>query len=155
MDAYRANHSVFNFAALSIDALLKRHELKELKSVLVPLATVQRFKQDTRILTMVGSFLDCSGVTSPCLLEETSLDEGTSEGTQQLIGTLLELECSRGRAVGHLLSSVITLDCNVKLVRHSSVLPSLMLPSALATEAYQLPFNPAGSCVFATVCRLS
>ena len=40
------------------------------------------------------------------------------------------------------------LDCNVKLVRNGSILPSITLPSALAMEAYQLPFDPVGSSVF-------
>ena len=97
---------------------------------------------------MVGSFLDCSGVTSTRLLEEASLNEGASEGTRQVVGTILELEHSRERAVSHLPSSTIMLDCNVKLVRHGSILPSITFPSALATEAYQLPFDPAGSNVF-------
>ena len=64
------------------------------------------------------------------------------------MGTLLELECSRGRAVGHLLSGAITMDCNMKLLYQHSLLPSLMLPSALATEAYQLLFDPLGSNLF-------
>ena len=41
---------------------------------------------------------------------------------------------------GHLLSSAITLDCN-KLVRHNALIPCL-------SQAYQLPFDPAGSNVF-------
>ena len=61
---------------------------------------------------------------------------------------LLELECLRGQAVGHLLSGVIITDCNMKLLHRQSLLPSLMLPSALATEAYQLPFDPSGSSLF-------
>ena len=97
---------------------------------------VQRFKQDACVLTMVGSFLDCSGATLTHLVEEASRNEGTSEGTRQLVRTVLELEHSRGWAVGHLLSSAIMLDCNVKLDRHGSLLPSMALPSALATEAY-------------------
>ena len=72
----------------------------------------------------------------PRLIEETSLDETASEDTRPLVGTLLEFDRSIGRAVGHLLSSTIMLDCNVKLVRHGSILPSITLPSALATEAY-------------------
>ena len=61
---------------------------------------------------------------------------------------VLELECSRGRAISHLLSSAIMLDCNIKLVRRNLLLPSMVLPSALATEAYQLPFDSALSNVF-------
>ena len=97
---------------------------------------------------MVRPFFACSVATLTHLLKEESLTEGESEGTQQLVRTLLELERSRGQAVGHLLSSAITLDCNDKLVRHGSLLPSMALPSALATEAYQLPFDPAGSSMF-------
>ena len=91
MDTYYINHSVFNFAALSLDAPLKARKLKEPELVSAPLATVQRFEQDARILTMIGSFLECCGATSTRLLEEVSLDEGT----QQLIKTFLELEHSR------------------------------------------------------------
>ena len=40
------------------------------------------------------------------------------------------------------------MDCNIKLIRHGALLPSMMLSSALATEAYQLPFDPSGSNVF-------
>ena len=76
------------------------------------------------------------------------LEDGASEGTSQLVGTLLQLERSRGQAVGHLLSGAITTDCNMKLVRWQSLLPSLMLPSTLATEAYQLPFDPSESSLF-------
>ena len=36
----------------------------------------------------------------------------------------------------------------MKLVRHGVLLPLLMLPSAMATEAYQLPFVTMGSSVF-------
>ena len=50
----------------------------------------------------------------------------------------------------HLLSSAIILDCNIKLVRCNVLLPSLALPSALATEAYQLTFDPSRFNVFGT-----
>ena len=100
----------------------------------VSLVNIQRLEQD--IMTMIGSFLDCSGATSTCLLEEAMLEEGASEGTCRLVGTLLELEHSRGRAVGHLLSGVITMDCNLKLLRRKALLPSLLLPQVVATEAY-------------------
>ena len=43
------------------------------------------FEQDAQVLTMVGSFLDCSGVTSTCLFKEVSRNEGASEGTRQLV----------------------------------------------------------------------
>ena len=93
------------------------------------------------MLTMVGSFLDCLGATSTRLLDEAILKEGASEGTCQLVGMLLELEhCEGRRAVGHLLSSTIMMDCNMKLIHRNA-----LLPSALATEAYQLLFDPSGS----------
>ena len=40
------------------------------------------------------------------------------------------------------------LDCNVKLARCGSLMPSMALPFVLATEAYQLLFDPTGSDVF-------
>ena len=95
-----------------------------------------------------GSFLDCSGVMSTHLLDEAILDEGMSEGTCRPVGMLLELEHPRGWAVGHLLSSTIMMDCNLKLIHHNVLLPSMILSCVLATEAYQLPFNPLGSTVF-------
>ena len=51
MDAYQVHHSMFNFAASSIDAPLQVRQLKEAESHSVPLATVQRFEQDVQILT--------------------------------------------------------------------------------------------------------
>ena len=96
MDAYCINCSISYFVPLSIDVTLKACELKELESVSVLLATVQRFEQDACILTIVGSFLNCSVVTSNVHLEQASFDEGTLEGTRQLIRILLELEHSRG-----------------------------------------------------------
>ena len=90
-----------------------------------------------------GSFLDCSGTTSTHLLEEAILEGGASIGTCQLVETLLELEGSRGRAVSHMLSSAITIDCNKKLICRNA-----LLPSALATEAYQLLFDPSESGLF-------
>ena len=46
------------------------------------------------------------------------------------------------------MSSAITMDCNLKLIHHNALLLSMMLPSALATEAYQLLFDPSGSSLF-------
>ena len=50
--------------------------------------------------------------------------------------------------MGHLLSSAITMDCNFKVIRRNALLPSMMLPCALATEAYQLLFSPMGLSIF-------
>ena len=70
-----------NFAASSTDVPLKAHKLKEVESLSVSWAAMQSFEKDACILTMVGSILDCSGVTSTHLLEEASFGEGMSEGT--------------------------------------------------------------------------
>ena len=60
---------------------LHAHDMREVEFVSVPLNTVQQFEQDSQVLTMVGSFLDCSGVTLTRLLQEASYDESASEGT--------------------------------------------------------------------------
>ena len=63
MDAYCINGSIFNFTASSLDVPLKARELGKPESVLIPLRMVQRFEQHAWVLTMVGSFLGCSGAT--------------------------------------------------------------------------------------------
>ena len=88
---YRLGHEVFSF----VDAPLWVRELKEQDSLTVSLPTIQRLEQDSSLMTMKGSFLDCSGITSTRLLEEAMLEEGALEGTCRLVGTLLELERSR------------------------------------------------------------
>ena len=149
MDAYRVGKSVFSFAATSIDVPFRTCKLKEQDSLSLPLSMVQRLEQDSRVLTMMGSFLDCLGAMSTCLLEEVILDKGALEGTCQLVGILLELQRSRGgQAVSHLLSSMIMMDCNLKFICRGALLPCMMLPCALATEVYQLLFDPSGSSVF-------
>ena len=40
------------------------------------------------------------------------------------------------------------MDCNMKLTHRNAPLPSMILPSVLATEAYELPFDPLGSSLF-------
>ena len=105
MDTYCVNRTLFNLGASNIDTPLKACDVQEAEFV-----SVQLFEQDVQVLTMMGYFLDCSSTTSTCLLEEVSHDEGTSEGTRQLVRMLLDLERSRGQVVGHLLSSAITLD---------------------------------------------
>ena len=63
MEAYRVSCSVFNFAALTDDSHLKARDVWEVEFVSLPLNTIQRFEQDSYVLTMVGSFLDCCRVT--------------------------------------------------------------------------------------------
>ena len=128
---------------------LKVHKLREAESVSVPLSMVQRFEQDTHILTMVGSFrlFQCNLASPPHGGEWRQV---LMRACRRACDSLLQC-CnphSRGSAVCHLLSRAIMLDCNVKLVRRGSILPSITLSSALATEAYQLPFDPAGTSVF-------
>ena len=148
MDAYHVGRNVFSFVASSIDTPLRVCDLREQDLLLLPLSTMQRFEQDAQVLTMMYSFLYCSGTTSTHLLEEAILHEGTLEGSCWLVGMLLELDCSRVRAVSHLLSSTITMVCNLKLICCNALLPSMMLLSAQATEAYQLLFDPSGSNIF-------
>ena len=81
MDAYRVNRAVFNFAASNVDVSLKACDVWEADFVSVPLNTVLRFEQDARVLTIVGSFLDCFRATSTRLFEEGSRNEDPSKGT--------------------------------------------------------------------------
>ena len=56
MEAYWVSHSVFNFTALTVNAPLKACDVREAGIVSVPLNTIQWFKKDSHVLTMVGSF---------------------------------------------------------------------------------------------------
>ena len=81
MDTYRVRYEVFSFVAVSLDAPLWVRELKEQDLISISLANIQRIEQDARVMTMIGSFLDCSGATSTLLLEEAMLEDGMLEGT--------------------------------------------------------------------------
>ena len=93
MDAYRVGHEVFSFVASSLNTPLRACKLKEQDSLNVPLATIQRLEQDSRVMTIIGSFLDCSGATCTRLLKEAMLEESSLEGNYRLVATL-ELEHS-------------------------------------------------------------
>ena len=57
---------------------------------------LQRLEQDARVLTVIGSFLACSGFSANRLLDEVSKDPAASETMRQIVGTLSDLEKSRG-----------------------------------------------------------
>ena len=77
MEAYRVNHGVLKFTASTVDVPRKVCDIRKAESVSELLSTLRHFEQYSFILTMVGSFLDCSGATSTGLLdEEVSRDEG-------------------------------------------------------------------------------
>ena len=58
MDAYHVGRNMFSFVASSIDMPLRACEVREHDMLSLPLSIIQRFEQDARVLTMVGSFLD-------------------------------------------------------------------------------------------------
>ena len=64
MDAYHINRGVFNFAATTVHVPLKARGVKEKEAVAVLASSLQCFEQDFHVLTMMVSFLDCSGATS-------------------------------------------------------------------------------------------
>ena len=121
---------------------------------------LQWLEQDPQVLTLICSFLDCSGYSANSLLDEASTDPGaslldeastdlgSSETMRQLMVALSVLEKSQGRATGHLLCGAITMDANLKLIRHNAVLSSAFLPKSVVKEAYHLPLEPAGSGLF-------
>ena len=56
MDAYHVNRGGFNFATVTVDVPLKAHDIKEVKAVSVLSSSLQCFKQDYPVLSMVGPF---------------------------------------------------------------------------------------------------
>ena len=81
MEAYLVRRKIFSFVAASLNAPLRACRLKGQDSLSVSLAIIQRLEQDAWVMTMIGSFLDCSGVTSTHLLEEAMLEDGALEVT--------------------------------------------------------------------------
>ena len=69
------------------------------------------------------------------LLDEASWDPTALETTRQLVCALSGLDKSRGKAAGHVLSTAITLEANLKLIRQNAVLSASSLPAALTKEA--------------------
>ena len=69
-----------------------------------PNIMLQRLEQHTWLLTMIGSFLDCSGFSANSLLDDASKDFAVSKTMRQLVGACSDLEKSQGRAAGHVLS---------------------------------------------------
>ena len=116
--------------------------MRERESVTIPTSMLQRLEHDALVLSMIRSFLDCSGFSANGLLDEASRDPVASETTRQLMCALSGLEKSRGKAGGHMLSAAITLDANLKLIRWNAVLSASSLPALLAKEAYHLCWNP-------------
>ena len=71
MDLYRINRSVYNFAPATFVGPFRDRNVHEPESVYntIPSSMLQ---QDVRVLTMIGSFLDCSGFSAKSLLDEAS-----------------------------------------------------------------------------------
>ena len=111
---------VYNFAAATVDGLLRDRDIREPDSVTIPTSMLQYLEEDARVLTMIGSFLDCLGFSANSLLYEVGQDPTASQTMRQLLGALSGLEKSRGKAAGHMLSAAIMLDTNLKLIQRSA-----------------------------------
>ena len=82
LDAYRVSRSVYNFSATAVDVPLRDRDVREPETVTIPTSLLQRLEQDARILTMIGSFLECSGFSANSLLDEVSQDPRDYEATR-------------------------------------------------------------------------
>ena len=70
---------------------MKAEGRKELDIVYVSSGNLHRLQQDARIITMIGSFLDLSGVMSSWLLKEVCDDKSSWE-SRKAVDTLLDIE---------------------------------------------------------------
>ena len=59
MESYQVSKSVYSFSASTVDGPLRERNVCEPDSVTIPTSMLQRLEQDARVLTMIGSFLDC------------------------------------------------------------------------------------------------
>ena len=74
MDLYKVSRAVYNFAPTTLDGPFRDCDVRKPESVTIPSSMLQRLEQDARVLTLIGSFLDCSGFSTNSLLDEASLD---------------------------------------------------------------------------------
>ena len=102
---------------------------------------------DIRALVLISSFLDSSGFTATCILDELrALD--LPSGVKMGLEALSDFERSHGQAVEHLLVQLSVVDANIKLHRRSNLIPHLDLHQSLHDKAYQLPFSQSGHDLF-------
>ena len=88
-DLYTVNNMVYNFTPAVLDG-----PFCEPESVTIPTSIGQCLEQDAQVLTLIGSFLDCSGFSANSLLDEASKDPEASETTRRLVVALSDLEKS-------------------------------------------------------------
>ena len=124
----------YHFGHALLDGPLKDRGVREPDTVIISRTLLYRLEIDVRVLTLISSFLDCSG-----FLEEAGRVPEASEFTRQLVAALSRLETSQGKAIGHMLSGAIKMDANLMLIHRDSVLSSACLPDLVAKEAYHLP----------------
>ena len=131
MVAYWVGHELFIFVAASLDTPLRARRLKGQDSLCVygnHSETRERRSGYDHDWLILGLFRHVHSS-----LQGGHVGKWRFGRHLPLVGTLLELECSLVWAVSHLLSRAITTDCNMKLLRQQSLLPSPILPSTLAT----------------------
>ena len=117
-------------------------------SSLVSDSTLQRLEEDTRAVIVAASFLDVSGAAVSQLIQGLTQVADDPEQVRSIAKLLADLERSRGYATEHILTSAITADCNVKLVRRSALLSSAKLSESRRQQAFALPFVAQGGSLF-------
>ena len=145
---YRVPRQHFDFAPATLDPLFTDMGIRERDHVKIPTKHVARGEKDARTTSLIASFLDTSGSTASKLIQDTLSKPLTVEGLEKTLRTVGDLEKFRGRAVEHLLGIASVTDANFKLVRRAELIPQLELSPQLATAAYRLPLDPAGTHLF-------
>ena len=93
-DSYRVSKLTYYFGPAVLDGPLKDHDVRKPEMVSIPRSFLQHLEQDARVLTLISSFLDCSGFSANSFMEEASKDPGASKSTRQLVVALSDLEKS-------------------------------------------------------------
>ena len=100
MDAYRVSNLVNHFGSAVLDGPLRDRGVKEPDMVSIPRSLLHRLEMDVRVLTLVSSFLDCSGYSANSLLDEARGDPEASESTRQLMEALSASRSLQARRQG-------------------------------------------------------
>ena len=82
MDLYRVSKSAYHLTPAVLDGPLMDHDVCELEMVSILTSFCQRLEEDARVLTLISSFLDCTGFSANSLLDEACKGFRVHEATR-------------------------------------------------------------------------
>ena len=99
---YHAHLSI-NYVPASLDSILQDRGVKEPDERKIATATIVKFKQNSRTMSWVASFLDMIEAAAGRMINEAMEEESLFQWAKDALQGVANLEQSRGHAAFHLL----------------------------------------------------